>query len=168
MSRANRFYLSITILLAVAAIAGGVTLGLRHHRSQPVEIILSKTDLPEQSGELYISGAVASPGVYTLREDDTLVALLSAAGLEPNADLERIEIYVPGETQGQSPQKIDVNRAEPWLLEALPGIGAVTAQNIVDYRAQNGPFRTTEEILQVSGIGPATFEKIRDYITVSD
>jgi competence protein ComEA len=168
MSRANILYLSITILLAVAAIVGGVTLGLRHQRSQPVEIILSKTDLPEQSCELYISGAVASPGIYTLRGDDTLVALLSAAGLEPNADLERIEIYVPGETQEQSPQKIDVNRAEPWLLEALPGIGAVTAQNIVDYRAQNGPFRTTEEILQVSGIGPATFEKIRDYITVSD
>jgi competence protein ComEA len=168
MSRASRFYLSITILLAVAAIAGGVTLGLRHHQNQPVEIILSPTDLPEQSCELYISGAVANPGIYTLREGDTLVALLSAAGLEPNADLERIEIYVPGETQEQPPQKIDINRAEPWLLEALPGIGAVTAQNIVDYRAQNGPFRTTEETLQVSGIGPATFEKIRDYITVSD
>ena len=168
MSRANRFYLSITILLAVAAIAGGVSLGLRHHQSQPVEIILSPTDLPQQSGELYISGAVVSPGVYTLRDGDTLVALLLAAGLEPDADLEHIKIYVPGETQEQSPQKIDINRAEPWLLEALPGIGVVTAQNIVDYRVQNGPFRTIEELLQVSGIGPATFEKIRAYITVSD
>jgi competence protein ComEA len=168
MSRANRFYLFITIFLAVAAITGGVTLGLRHSRNQPVEIVLSQVELPELSGELYISGAVASPGIYALREGDTLQAVLSAAGLEQYADLDRIEIYVPGKSQEQSPQKIDINRAEPWLLEALPSIGAVTAQNIVDYRSGHGPFKTIEGLLEVSGIGPATFEKIKDYITVSD
>ena len=52
MSRGNRFYLSITILLAVAAIAGGVTLGVQHSRNQPVEIVLSQGELPEQSGQL--------------------------------------------------------------------------------------------------------------------
>lgn len=167
MSRANRFYLSITIFLAIAAIAGGVTLGVQHHRNQPVEIVLSQTELPVQGGQLYISGAVASPGIYALREGDTLQTVLSYAGVEPDADLNHIEIYVAGQDDEESPQRIDINRAEPWLLEALPSIGAVTAQRIVDYRSQNGPFRTIEELLQVSGIGEATFQKIRDYVTVS-
>ena len=55
-----------------------------------------------------------------------------------------------------------------WVLEALPGIGEVLAQRIVDYRSENGPFRRIEDLLKVSGIAPATFEKIKDYITVSD
>ncbi|MCK4388321.1 MAG: helix-hairpin-helix domain-containing protein, partial [Dehalococcoidia bacterium] len=58
--------------------------------------------------------------------------------------------------------------AEPWLLETLPGIGEVLAQRIVDYRSENGPFKRIEDLLKVSGIGEATFEKIKDYITVSD
>jgi competence protein ComEA len=168
MSRANRFYISITIFLAVAAIAGGITLGVQHSRSQPVEIVLSQTELPEQSGELYISGAVVNPGIYVLREGDTLQKVLSDAGVEQDADLEHIEVYVPRENQEQSPQRIDINRAEPWLLEALPGIGEVLAQNIVNYRSQNGPFKTTEALLEVSGIGESTFEKIEGYVTVSD
>ena len=54
------------------------------------------------------------------------------------------------------------------MLEALPGIGELLAQRIVDYRSENGPFRRIEDLLKVSGIAPATFEKIKDYITVSD
>jgi competence protein ComEA len=168
MSRANRFYMFITIFLAVAAIAGGITLGVQRSGSQPVEIVLSQTELPEQIGELYVSGAVANPGIYALQQDDTLQTLLLYAGVESGADLTHIEIYVPRQGQEQSPQKIDINRAEIWLLEALPSIGGVLAQNIVDYRNQNGPFQAIEGLLEVSGIGPATFEKIKDYITVSD
>jgi len=168
MSRADRFYLFVTVFLVIAAIAGGVMLAVQHSRSQPVEIVLSQTEPPELSGELYIGGAVANPGIYALREGDTLQTLLSDAGIEPDADLSHIEIYVPQEGEEQSPQKIDINRAEPWLLEALPGIGEVLAQRIADYRSENGPFRRTEDLLKVSGIGEATFEKIRDYITVSD
>jgi len=55
-----------------------------------------------------------------------------------------------------------------WVLEALPSIGKVTAHAIGDYRSQNGPFRTIEELLEVSGVGSATFAKIKDYITISD
>jgi len=168
MSRADRFYLFVTVFLVVAAIAGGVMLAVQHSRSQPVEIVLSQTEPPGQSGEIYIGGAVANPGIYALREGDTLQTLLSDAGIEPDADLSHIEIYVPQEGEAQSPQKIDINRAEPWLLETLPGIGEVLAQRIVDYRNENGPFKRIEDLLKVSGIGPATFEKIRDYITVSD
>ena len=168
MSRADRFYLFVTVFLVIAAIAGGVMLAVQHSRSQPVEIVLSQTEPPEQSGEIYIGGAVDNPGIYALREGDTLQALLSDAGIEADADLSHIEIYVPQEGEEQSPQKIDINRAEPWLLEALPGIGEVLAQRIVDYRSENGPFRRIEDLLKVSGIGEATFEKIKDSITVLD
>jgi competence protein ComEA len=168
MSRADRFYLFVTIFLAIAAIAGGVMLAVQHSRNQPVEIVLSQTEPPELSGELYIGGAVANPGIYVLKEGDTLQTLLSDAGIEPDADLSHIELYIPREGEEQSPQKIDINRADPWLLEALPGIGEVLAQRIIDYRSENGPFRIIEDLLKVSGIGPATFEQIKDYITVSD
>ena len=168
MSRADRFYLFVTVFLVIAAIAGGVMLAVQHSRSQPVEIVLSQTEPPGQSGEIYIGGAVANPGIYALREGDTLQMLLSDAGIEPDADLSHIEIYVPQEGEEQSPQKIDINRADPWLLEALPGIGEVLAQSILDYRSENGPFKRIEDLLKVSGIGEATFDKIKDYITVSD
>jgi len=168
MSRADRFYLFVTVFLVIAAIAGGVMLAVQHGRSQPVEIVLSQTGPPELSGELYIGGAVANPGIYALREGDTLQTLLSDAGIEPDADLSHIELYIPREGEGQSPQKIDINRAEPWLLEALPGIGETRAQAIVNYRDDNGPFKRIEDLLKVSGIGEATFEKIKHYITVSD
>jgi len=168
MSRVDRFYLSITVLLLIAAIAGGIMLAVQHSRNQPAEIVLSQTEPPEQSGELYLGGALANPGIYPWQEGDTIQALLLDAGVEPDADLSHIEIYIPREGEEQSSQKIDINRAELWLLEALPGIGGVLAQRIVDYRSQNGPFRTIEDLLKVSGIGEGTLEKIKDYITVSD
>ena len=168
MGHANRFYLLITIFLLVAAIAGAITLGLQRSRNQPVEIVLSETEPPAQSGDLYIGGAVANPGIYPWQESDTLQALLLDAGAEPDADLSRIEIHIPREGEEQSPQKIDINRAEPWLLEALPGIGEVLAQRIIDYRDTNGAFKRIEDLLKVSGVGPVTFENMKDLITVSD
>jgi competence protein ComEA len=168
MSRTDRFYLFITVFLLIAAIGGGVMLAVQHSRSQPVEIVLSQTKPPEQSGELYIGGAVANPGIYPWQEGDTIQALLLDTGVELDADLSHIEIYVPREGEEQSPQKIDINRALPWLLDALPGIGEVTAQAIVDYRNENGLFRTIEDLLKVKGIGEGTLDKIKDYITISD
>jgi competence protein ComEA len=168
MSRADRFYLSITVLLLIAAIAGGVMLAVQHSRNQPAEIVLSQTEPPEQSGELYIGGAVANPGIYPWQEGDTIQALLLDTGVESDADLSHIEIYIPREGEEQSPQKIDINRAGSWLLEALPGIGEVTAQAIVDYRNENGPFRTIEDLLNINGIGQGTLDKIKDFITVSE
>jgi competence protein ComEA len=70
--------------------------------------------------------------------------------------------------EGEPPQKVNINRAEAWLLGALPGIGEVRAQAIIDYRQQNGPFRSTNELLKVAGIGTATYERIKDLITVAD
>ena len=168
MSHADRFYLFTTVFLVIAVVVGGVMLATKHSKSQPVEIVLSQPTPPQQSGEVYIGGAVANPGIYSLQEGDTLQALLLNAGIASDADLSHIEIYVPKEGEDQTPQKIDINRAEPWLLEALPGIGEVTAQRIVDYRNENGPFKRIEDLLQVKGIGEGTLAKIKDYITVSD
>ena len=62
---------------------------------------------------------------------------------------------------------IDINAAPQSLLETLPGIGAVRAQAIVDYRESVGPFSTTLDIMNVQGIGPATFKDISHLIHVS-
>ena len=66
------------------------------------------------------------------------------------------------------PQKIDINRAEAWLLEALPGIGESKAQAIIAYRQQNGGFGHITEITRVDGIGPAIYEDIKELITVGN
>lgn len=168
MSRADSFYLFTTVFLVVAVIAGGIILAVNHSHNQPVEIAISQTAPAEQSAEVYVGGAVARPGFYPLKESDTISALLLDVGLEADADLSHVEIYVPREVEASLPQKIDINRAEPWLLQALPGIGEVLAQRIVDDRSKNGPFNRIEDLRRVNGIGPATFDRIKDYITVSD
>ena len=60
--------------------------------------------------------------------------------------------------------KIDINSADEALLQSLPGIGEVKSQAIVRYRETNGPFLTVEDLLDVSGIGPATLDSVIDLI----
>lgn len=57
---------------------------------------------------------------------------------------------------------IDLNHASAEELTALPGVGAVTAKAIVEYRNEHGPFSSLEELLLVPGIGPSTLEAIRE------
>src|SRR3989339_452854 len=65
--------------------------------------------------------------------------------------------------------KININTADVGTLDLLlPGIGAVKAQAIIDYRELNGPFETIEEIMDVSGIGQVTFDGLKDLMTVGD
>ena len=61
---------------------------------------------------------------------------------------------------------ININTASTTELDTLPGIGPTTAQKIIDYRTINGPFVNTEDIINVSGIGPASYERIKNLITV--
>lgn len=73
------------------------------------------------------------------------------------------------ESSAQEPQqqgKINLNTASAQELETLPGIGEVKAQAIIDYREQEGPFQTIDQVMEVKGIGEKTFESIRDLITV--
>jgi competence protein ComEA len=71
-------------------------------------------------------------------------------------------------SQADQSQKIDINRAEAWLLEALPGIGETKAQAIIDYRRQHGDFSDITEITNVEGIGLSLYEQIKDLITIGD
>jgi competence protein ComEA len=61
---------------------------------------------------------------------------------------------------------VDVNTAGQAELEALPGVGPVTAQSILQFRSEHGPFTAVEELLEVSGIGDATLAKIAPYVTL--
>lgn len=74
-----------------------------------------------------------------------------------------------GRGSGRQPsgpsQPVNVNAASAQELEALPGIGPKLAQHIVEYRTQHGPFACPEDLEKVDGIGPATVEKIRPYVS---
>lgn len=61
--------------------------------------------------------------------------------------------------------KININKATQTELETIPGVGPSTALKILDYREKNGKFSKIEDIKNVSGIGDAKYEKIKDYIT---
>lgn len=77
-------------------------------------------------------------------------------------------ISAPVQSEFSAGGLIDLNLASPSLLGTLPGIGVVLAQSIVDHREKNGPFRSVEEITDVPRIGPVTYQKIRDLVTVGD
>ena len=62
---------------------------------------------------------------------------------------------------------ININTATLSELDTLPGIGPTTAQKIIDYRTQHGPFSNITDIMNVAGIGPATFDRIQDLISVN-
>jgi len=166
MTTANRFWtLTIIILVAIIA-AGSLVAWSKYSPNQPVEIFIPRSQ--EWQRKIYIEGAVTAPGLYSLKEGDSLSNLIQAAGgTTGSANLSGLKLYIP-ETGEVQPQKVDINRAESWLLEALPGIGEILAQRIVAYRQQYGPFGSTRDLLKVAGIGTATYERIKDLISVSD
>lgn len=72
----------------------------------------------------------------------------------------------PGAGSATAAGKVDLNRATAADLDTLPGIGPATAQKIVDDRATNGPFKTVEDLMRVSGIGEKKFDALKDLVTV--
>lgn len=143
------------------------------------------------SGEVvvHVAGAVSSPGVYTLPADSRVDDAVRAAGATADADLSQLnlaqkladgqKITVPaaGETpapadnaapsdSSQSGALININTATQEELETLPSIGEVRAQAIIAYREEHGGFRTTDELMEVSGIGEKIFADISPHITV--
>jgi competence protein ComEA len=137
-----------------------------------------------------VIGAVQQPGVYYLGRAARVVdAVEAAGGLAPDADRERInlaqhvadgqQVRVPRVGDGDATpaagaasvesavsRLIDLNAADTAQFESLPGIGPVTAQAIVSYRASNGPFGRVEELQEVKGIGPSTLERLREHVTI--
>lgn len=167
MARFNKYWVLIIIFLVVIIAIGGTVFWSGYSSSQPIEIYT--TSEPELLSTIYIGGAVNNPGLYPVKAQDNLQDIIQAVGgTTSTADLSNLKIYIPQIEEGIQPQKINLNRAEAWLLEALPGIGEVRAQTIIDYRRQNGLFHNINELTKVNGIGIATYEQIKHLITVAD
>ncbi|MDE3839681.1 hypothetical protein C0966_09960 [Bacillus methanolicus] len=138
-----------------------------------------------------IKGAVKTPGVYKAEEGERVIDLIDkAGGLTSDADASKVNfsmriademvIYIPkiGEeaegfsgnstiaTGGESPL-VNINSADSSELETLPGIGPAKSAAIIEYREKNGPFKTIEDLKNISGIGEKTFEKLKNLITVN-
>ena len=147
---------------------------------------------------IYLTGAVAEPGVYSLPPGSRVADALDAAGgvtdqadpltlnlAQVLTDSQRIHVpekIIPTQTsipelsvrsivvpsEPTTPGLINVNTADQAALESLPEIGPHLASEIIAYREANGPFETVDELLDVPGIGPATLEAIRDLVTVGE
>ncbi len=138
---------------------------------------------------VHVAGAVQRPGVIRLEGGARLSdAVSSAGGPLPEADLDRVNLAAPlvdgthyylpliGEVAtaviepagaaGTGGGVVDLNRAGAAELETLTGIGPALAAAIVDHRDRSGPFARVDDLLAVSGIGPAKLERLRDEVTV--
>lgn len=137
-----------------------------------------------------VAGWVRRPGVYEFTDGSRVIdAVQAAGGARPGAFLQSLNlaaplvdgtqilvpkegavpaVSVPGELGGGTTPDglVNVNTGTPADLETLPGVGEVIAQAIVEYRTQNGPFTSVDQLLDVSGIGDATLENIRELVTV--
>jgi len=92
---------------------------------------------------------------------------VSSGGKNPQPAVEVDTRSASPQIELQAGRKININTAKIAELELLPGIGPSFAKRIVEYREANGSFNAIEDITGVKGIGPATFEKLKDYITVN-
>ncbi len=141
---------------------------------------------------VHVAGAVRKPGLYQLIEGQRVAdAVAAAGGATDNADLgglnlaeileDAAKVDVPrrGEATSSAPTgaaspgptdaglaPVDLNTADQAQLEAIPGVGPVTALAILTYRDEVGSFESVEQLLEVTGIGPATLEALRPYVTV--
>jgi competence protein ComEA len=136
-----------------------------------------------------VVGQVAAPGLVTLPAGSRVAdALAAAGGLLPEADPasvngaavlsdgEQIAVGVPGAgpptgggaTSPGAPAGglLDLNAATAAELDALPGIGPVLAQRIIDHRSAHGPFTSVDQLDDVSGIGPAIFADLAERVRV--
>ena len=95
-----------------------------------------------------------------------------AASLSAPSAIPLAPVISPSQRHGQAsprqatPVTLDLNRATEQELERLPGIGAVLARRIVQYRETHGRFRDLEQLRDVKGIGKKTFERIRAFLAV--
>jgi len=158
------------------------------------EIVTKKVEASEKNDAqvtnevmIDISGEVINPGVYKLQKGAILdEVLMMAGGLTNKANLSWIDknlnkaekvtdgqkIYIPNELDDEtvilgvstSRNMVKINTASVEDLDTLEGVGPAIAQRIIDYRTENGGFKSVEEIKLVPGIGDKMFEKIKNEI----
>ena len=135
---------------------------------------------------VHVVGAVRRPGLYELPENERVAdAVERAGGPTPKADLTLVNLAAPiadgtqivvparalqggaaaGAAASPASGPISLNSATVEQLDELPGVGPVTAQKIVDYREQNGAFRSVDDLDAVPGIGPSRLEELRPLVT---
>jgi len=97
-----------------------------------------------------------------------LLAALMAVGLTvvTGEVTSRAVAWDSPESGAKATERIDINTATVDELIGLPGIGEITAQRIVRFREENGPFQRVEDLMKVKGIGEKSLEKIRPYVSV--
>ena len=132
---------------------------------------------------VHVVGAVRRAGLFRLPEGARVAdALARAGGPTKRADVSAVNLAAPlvdGQQvvvprrgpPGSAPaapaagSKVSLGIATIEQLDELPGIGPVTAQKIVDWRATHGPFRSVDDLDAIPGIGPARVEQLRDLVT---
>jgi competence protein ComEA len=173
-----------TILYIVMGILVGVLLSAliwlvaTPPRGEIIKLIPPPTQMPIM---VHVTGAVVSPGLYSLPQDSRVNdAIKAAGGFLENADTSFINLaatvkdgdqihvpeLMPGLSIGGAGLLVNLNTATQAELENLPGIGPTLAQRIIEYRTQYGFFDTIDALKNVPGIGEATFEEIKELITV--
>jgi competence protein ComEA len=170
---------AIVVVISVFIVVRGNT-----DEITPPPVIVEQVQAPQIFVD--VTGAVNTPGVYTLTASSRVIdAIKAAGGSAPGADLSTInlarvladgeQIYVDAAVTNSkgvrvsSPKRsgpININRATVSDFDSLDGIGPVIAARIVDYRKTHGPFITIEDLQKVSGIGVAKFAQIKSKIRV--
>jgi len=150
----------------------------------PPPVVVEQVQAPQIFVD--VTGAVNTPGVYTLTASSRVIdAIKAAGGSAPGADLSTInlarvladgeQIYVDAAVTNSKGVRvsttkrsgpININRATVGDFDSLDGIGPVIANRIVSYRKTHGPFITVEDLQKVSGIGAAKFAQIKSKIRV--
>lgn len=179
---------ALVILLAGAAIAvfaasvtpqGGAREVLASASPEDADVALVSGGGPAPIF-VHVLGQVARPGLYELRDGDRVVDAISAAGgltadAEPAgvnlarllADGEQLAVPAIGEAPAAavpgvaSDGRIDLNTADAAALETLPRIGPAMAQRIIDWREANGPLKSADDLLAISGFGAKTVDALR-------
>jgi competence protein ComEA len=164
-------------------VAGLLVLVLAEPRGEAIELLPLPTPSPLR---LHVAGAVQHPGIVAVAPGAIVAdAIEAAGGALPGADLDSLNLAAAVESGQQilvplpgtaapaesslgapSTSGLDLNRASAAELESLPGIGPSLASAIVQYRDQNGPFLSVEELLDVPGIGPTRLSQLRDLVRV--